>query len=59
MTEKEIWDKAYKRIFELYGDAPDLRIVSRFFSEKQALRKKRGGLAFCLFNFFYAHRTPE
>ncbi|MBQ7358175.1 MAG: hypothetical protein IJW65_05525, partial [Clostridia bacterium] len=23
MTEKEIWDKAYKRIFELYGDMPD------------------------------------
>ena len=37
MTEKEIWDKAYKRVFELYGDMPDLRIVSRFFSEKQAL----------------------
>ena len=36
MTEKEIWDKAYKRVFELYGDAPDLRIVSRFYSEKQA-----------------------
>ena len=31
MTEKEIWDKAYKRIFELYGNMPDLRIVSRFF----------------------------
>ena len=36
MTEKEIWDKAYKRIFELYGNVPDLRIVSRFYSEKQA-----------------------
>lgn len=36
MTEKEVWDKAYKRIFELYGDMPDLRIVSRFYSEKQA-----------------------
>lgn len=35
MTEKEIWDKAYKRIFELYGDMPDLRIVSRFYSETQ------------------------
>ena len=35
MTEKEIWDKAYKRIFALYGDMPDLRIVSRFYSEKQ------------------------
>ena len=38
MSEKEIWDKAYKRIFELYGDMPDLRIVSRYFSEKQAFR---------------------
>ena len=28
MTEKEIWDKAYKRIFELYGDMPDLRILN-------------------------------
>ena len=37
MTEKEVWDKAYKSIFELYGNVPDLRIVSRFFSEKQAL----------------------
>ena len=31
MTEKEIWDKAYNRIFELYGDMPDLRLVSRFY----------------------------
>lgn len=29
MTEKEICDKAYKRIFELYGNVPDLRIISR------------------------------
>lgn len=37
MTEKEAWDKAYDRIFDLYGDMPDLRIVNRFYSEKQAL----------------------
>lgn len=39
MTEKEIWDKAYKRIFELYGNMPDLRIISRFYSEKQAFSR--------------------
>ena len=46
MTEKEIWDKAYKRIFELYGDMPDLRIVSRFHSEKQALMQYEVGKYF-------------
>lgn len=39
MTEKEIWAKAYKRIFELYGDMPDLRIVNRFYSEKMILQE--------------------
>ena len=39
MTHREeIWNKAYKRIFELYGENPDLRIVNhRFLSEKAAL----------------------
>ena len=38
MTQREeIWNKAYKRIFELYGENPDLRIVNRFLSEKAAL----------------------
>ncbi len=46
MTEKEIWDKAYKRIFELYGDMPDLRIVSRFYSEKQAFMQYEVGKYF-------------
>ncbi len=46
MTEKEIWDKAYKRIFEIYGDAPDLRIVSRFYSEKQAFMQYEVGKYF-------------
>jgi len=46
MNEKEIWDKAYKRIFELYGDMPDLRIVSRFYSEKQALMQYEVGKYF-------------
>lgn len=46
MTEKEIWDKAYKRIFELFGDMPDLRIVSRFYSEKQAFMQYEVGKYF-------------
>ena len=46
MTEKEIWDKAYKRIFELYGNVPDLRIVSRFYNEKQALMQYEVGKYF-------------
>ena len=46
MTEKEIWDKAYNRIYELYGDMPDLRIVSRFYSEKQALMQYEVGKYF-------------
>ena len=37
MTREEIWDKAYKRIFELYGEYPSLKIVNRFLSEKAAL----------------------
>ena len=37
MTRGETWDKAYKRIFELYGEDPDFRIVNRFLSEKAAL----------------------
>lgn len=46
MIEKEIWDKAYNRIFELYGDMPDLRIVSRFYSEKQAFMQYEVGKYF-------------
>ncbi len=46
MTEKEIWDKAYNRIFGLYGDMPDLRIVSRFYSEKQAFMQYKVGKYF-------------
>ena len=37
MTREEIWNKAYKRIFELYGENPNLNIVNRFLSEKAAL----------------------
>ena len=37
MTREEIWNKAYTRIFELYGKNPDLNIVNRFLSEKAAL----------------------
>ena len=37
MTREETWDKAYKRIFELYGEDPDFRIVNCFLSEKAAL----------------------
>lgn len=46
MTEREIWDKAYKRIFELYGDMPDLRIISRFYSERQSLMQYEVGKYF-------------
>ncbi len=46
MTEKEIWDRAYKRIFELYGDMPDLCIVNRFYSEKQAFMQYEVGKYF-------------
>jgi DNA polymerase III alpha subunit (gram-positive type) len=46
MTEKEICDNVYKRIFELYGDMPDLRIVSRFYSEKQAFMQYEVGKCF-------------
>ena len=46
MTEKEIWDNAYKRIFELYGNVPDLRIVNRFYSEKQAFMQYEVGKYF-------------
>ena len=37
MTREEIWNKAYKRIFELYGENPNLNIVNRFLSEKATL----------------------
>ena len=37
MTREELWNKAFKRIFELYGENPDLDIVNRFLSEKAAL----------------------
>ena len=28
MTREEIWNKAYKRIFELYGEYPNLKLFS-------------------------------
>ena len=38
MTDREkIWNKAYKKIFELYGETPDIQIVNRFLSEKRFL----------------------
>lgn len=46
MTEKENWNKAYKRIFELYGNVLDLRIISRFYSEKQAFMQYEIGKYF-------------
>lgn len=36
MKREEIWNKAYKRIFELYGDKPDIKIRNRFYDEKMA-----------------------
>lgn len=44
MTREEIWNKAYTRIFELYGENPNLNIVNRFLSEKAAL-SHFGGIA--------------
>ena len=46
MTKTELWNKAYKRIFEIYGDMPDLRIISRFYSEKQAFMQYEVGKYF-------------
>lgn len=38
MTQREeLWNKAYKKIFELYGETPDIQIVNRFLSEKRFL----------------------
>lgn len=37
MSREEIWNKAEQRLYELYGDYPDLCIVNRFLSEKMAL----------------------
>ena len=38
MTQREeIWNKAYKKLFELYGETPDIQIVNRFLSEKRFL----------------------
>lgn len=39
MKHKEIFDKAYRRLKELFGDAPDIKILSRFYSEKMVLQK--------------------
>ena len=37
MTREELWNKAYKKIFELYGETPDIQIVNRLLSEKRSL----------------------
>lgn len=37
MAREEIWNKAEQRLYELYGEYPDLCIVNRFLSEKMAL----------------------
>lgn len=38
MTHREeLWNKAYKKLFELYGETPDIQIVNRFLCEKAAL----------------------
>ena len=37
MTREEIWNKAEKRLYELYGNDPDLNILNRFLTEKMAL----------------------
>lgn len=37
MTREEIWNRAEKLLFELYGETPDIQIVNRFLSEKRFL----------------------
>lgn len=53
MTKKQkIFDKAYKRLTELYGEkyhAPDIRIISRFYEEKKILRESE--LYLCYLDF--------
>ena len=34
MTNKEFWASAYNRLTELYGEDIDVRILNRFYSEK-------------------------
>ena len=34
--KKELWQKAEKALYALYGDMPDIRILNRFYSEKMA-----------------------
>ena len=36
MNKTELWNKAYNKLIGLYGTTPDIRIVNRFLSEKQA-----------------------
>ena len=36
MTREDIWQKAYKKIPEFYGDIMDIHVVNRFLKEKQA-----------------------
>lgn len=33
-VKKELWQKAEKTLYALYGDMPDIRILNRFYSEK-------------------------
>lgn len=37
MTRTEVWNKAEKRLYEIYGDDPALSILNRFLTEKMAL----------------------
>ena len=46
MTEKEIWDEAYRRLFAIYGENVDLSIVSRLQSERAALARYGAGKYF-------------
>ena len=34
--KRELWEKAEKALYALYGDMPDIRILNRFYSEKMA-----------------------
>lgn len=45
MTINEAWNKAEKRLYEIYGDDPALSILNRFLTEKMALAHFDFGVA--------------
>ncbi len=37
--KKELWQKAEKALYDIYGDMPDIHILNRFYSEKMVFEK--------------------